>query len=156
MSTLVRWNPVRDMLSLRRDFDRLFESALDLPQFSGETTDTWGLALDVAENDDAYIVKASVPGINPDDLEITLSDNNLTIRGEFKQEKDIDEGQYHLRERRHGSFARSITLPTLVERDAIEAKCDSGILTLRIPKAEVVKPKRINIQVENGRKTLEG
>jgi HSP20 family protein len=144
------------MLDLRRDFDRLFESALDLPQFGSETADTWGLALDIVENDDAYVVKASVPGINPDDLEITLSENNLTIRGEFKEEKDVEENRYHLRERRQGSFARSVTLPTIVERDAIEATYDAGVLTLRLPKAEEVKPKRINIQVQDGRKTLTG
>lgn len=156
MSSLVRWNPVREMINLRREFDRLFETALDLPQFGSDTAATWGLAVDLAENDDAYIVKASVPGLDPKDIEITMADNTLTIRGEFKEDKDIEEDQYRLRERRYGSFARSVTLPTVVERDSVEATYEAGILTLRIPKAEEVKPKRISVQVKNGRKTIEG
>jgi len=155
MTTLVRWNPVREMMNLRREFDRLFESALDLPAFSGDTT--WGLALDIVENDDAYIVKASVPGVDPDDMDITLADNTLTIRGEFKEDEEIKESQYRLRERRYGSFARSVTLPTSVDRDGIEASYENGILTLRVPKAEEVKPKRIAIKThKNGQKVIEG
>lgn len=153
MSTLVRWNPVREMMDLRREFDRLFESALDMPGFGGESVATWGLALDLVEKDDAYVVKASVPGIDPDDLEITLSENTLSISGEFKEDKEIKESQYRMRERRIGSFCRSVTLPSQVDREAIEASYDAGILTLHVPKAEEVKPKRIAIQVQ---KTLEG
>ena len=155
MSTLVRWNPVREMMDLRREFDRLFENALDMPAFSGDTT-TWGLALDLIENDDVYVVKASVPGIDPKDLEITMSDNTLSIRGEFKKDEETEEGQYRLRERRYGSFARSVTLPTAVDREAINATYDDGILTLTVPKAEEVKPKRIAIKVPQGVKTIEG
>ncbi|MCB9445913.1 MAG: Hsp20/alpha crystallin family protein [Ardenticatenaceae bacterium] len=156
MSTLIRWNPVREMMDLRREFDRLFESALDMPAFGGESVATWGLALDLVEKDDAYIVKASVPGIDPDDLEITLSENTLSIGGEFKEDKEIDENQYRMRERRTGSFCRSVTLPSQVNREAIEANYETGILTLHIPKAEEVKPKRIAIQIPKERKTLEG
>ncbi len=156
MSTLVRWNPMRDMMDLRREFDRLFENALDIPGFGGESVTTWGLALDLVEKDDAYIVKASVPGIDPDDLEITLSENTLSIGGEFKEDTEINEDQYRMRERRTGSFCRSITLPSQVDREAIEASYDAGILTLHIPKAEEVKPKRIAVQVQKERKTLEG
>jgi len=155
MSTLVRWNPVREMMDLRREFDRLFENALDMPAFGGDTT-SWGLALDLIENDDVYVVKASVPGIDPEDLEITMSDNTLSIRGEFKKDEETQQEQYRLRERRYGSFARSVTLPTAVDREAINATYDDGILTLTVPKAEEVKPKRIAIKVPQGVKTIEG
>lgn len=155
MSTLVRWNSMRDMMDLRREFDRLFENALDMPAFSGDTT-TWGLALDLIENEDAYVVTASVPGIDPEDLEITMSDNTLSIRGEFKKDEETQQEQYRLRERRYGSFARSVTLPTTVNREAIEAAYNDGILTLTVPKAEEVKPKRIAIKVPQGVKTIEG
>ncbi|MFQ5398307.1 MAG: Hsp20/alpha crystallin family protein [Anaerolineae bacterium] len=151
MNALTHWNPVREMMSLRREFDRLFENALGLPQF-GETVTSWGLALDIVENDDAFIVKASVPGIDPNDLDITLADNTLTIRGEFKEDEKIDKEQYRLRERRFGSFARSVTLSATVDRDAIEAMYENGVLTLRIPKAEEVKPKRISVKTQVGRK----
>ena len=136
MSTLVRWNPVREMMDLRRGFDRLFESALDMPGFGGESVATWGLALDLVEKDDAFVVKASVP--------------------EFKEDNEINENQYRMRERRVGSFCRSVTLPSQVDREAIEASYDAGILTLNIPKTEEVKPKRIAVQVQKERKTLEG
>lgn len=153
MSSLVRWNPFREMIDLRREFDRLFESALDMPPFGGESVTTWGLALDLVEKDDVYVVKASVPGIDPDDLEITLSENTLSISGEFKEDKEIKESQYRMRERRAGSFCRSLTLPSAVDQDAIEATYDAGILTLTVPKSEKVKPKRIAIQAS---KTIEG
>ncbi len=154
MSSLIRWNPTRDMLDLRREFDRLFANALDLPQFGSEIS-TWGLALDVVEHDDAYVVKASIPGVAPDDVDITLADNVLTIRGEFKEDKDVKEEQYRMRERRTGSFTRSVTLPTAVNRDNIEATYDNGVLTLNVPKAEEVKPKRIAIKLgKNGKKKV--
>jgi HSP20 family protein len=144
------------MMDLRREFDRLFENALDMPAFSSSDTTTWGLALDLIENDDVYVVKASVPGIDPEDLEITMSDNTLSIRGEFKKDEETEEGQYRLRERRYGSFARSVTLPTAIDREAINASYDDGILTLTVPKAEEVKPKRIAIKVPQSVKTIEG
>lgn len=156
MSTLVRWNPMREMMDLRREFDRFFESALDLPGFGGDSVTTWGLAFDLVEENDAYIVKASVPGIDPDHLEITLAENNLSISGEFKEDLEINENQYRMRERRTGSFSRSVTLPSMVDREAIEATYDAGILTLYIPKAEEVKPKRIAVQMPKKRKTLVG
>jgi HSP20 family protein len=140
------------MLSMRRAMDRLFDRALE-PSLS-ETT-VWDLALDVVENKDEFLVKASLPGINPDELEITFTDNVLTIKGETKEDKEIKEEQYHLRERRQGIFTRSISLPNRVKSDAIEASYDAGVLTLKLPKIEEVKPKRIGIKV-NGAKMIEG
>jgi HSP20 family protein len=109
------------------------------------TTPDWGLALDVMEDEDAYVVKASVPGVKPEDIDITFDKGMLTIKGELKSEEEITKGQYHLRERRFGRFARSLTLPTGVKAESIEAKVDDGVLTLRLPKAEEVKPKRIAV-----------
>ncbi len=106
----------------------------------------WALALDVAETEDKFIVKASLPGINPDDLDITFTDNVLTIKGEIKQEQDIEEGKYHLRERRYGMFQRSIALPVPVDADKIEAVYKDGVLTLFIPKVEEIKPKKISVK----------
>jgi HSP20 family protein len=106
----------------------------------------WSIALDVAESDDDYMVKASLPGINPDDLEITFNDNRLTIKGEVKEDEELDEAQYHLRERRYGTFTRSIKLPSGIESDKIDAKYDDGVLKLRLPKVEEIKPKKIAIK----------
>ena len=149
---LTRWDPFRDMLSMRRAMDRLFDRAIE-PSWSDTTM--WDLALDVVENKDDFVVKASLPGINPDDLEITFTDNVLTIKGETKEDKEFKEEQYHLRERRQGIFSRSISLPNRVKADAIEASYDAGVLTLKLPKVDEVKPKRIAIKV-NGTKMIEG
>jgi HSP20 family protein len=102
MRTITRWNSTREALDLVNEFERIF----DLPAYRGrvETPTRWGLALDVVEKDEAYELKASVPGINPDDINITLEDNVLTIQGEVKSEETVEEGKYHLRERRYGSF----------------------------------------------------
>jgi HSP20 family protein len=152
---LTRWDPFQEMLNLRRTVDRLFDNA-STDQDWGQSTQ-WGLAVDVAENKDDFIVKASVPGINPDDLDVSYSDDTLTIRGEIKTENEVKEDQYHIRERRYGSFSRSITLPTKIKGDAIEASYQNGVVILRLPKAEEVKPKRIEIKVGDGhQKMIEG
>lgn len=144
---LTRWDPFNELLNLRRVVDRMFDNAFG-PQSSEDwqPTITWGLPVDVMENDNDFIVKASVPGIDPNDLEITYTNDTLTIKGEIKSDQEVKEGNYHLRERRYGSFARSIRLPSKVKAEAIEARYDKGVLTLQLPKAEEVKPKRIAIK----------
>lgn len=142
---LTRWDPFREMLNLRNTVDRLFETTLGELGITAEPL-AWGLPLDVIEKDDAFIVKASVPGVNPDDLDITFNDNTLTIKGTIQAEEETKDVRYHLRERRYGSFARSITLGSRVEGDKIEAKYENGVLILTLPKAEEVKPKRIQIK----------
>ncbi len=147
--TLVRWNPTRTM-SLFNEFERMFDEAfnmMNLPQMR-TLPQMWQLALDVAETDDGFIVKASVPGVNPDDLEITLENNLLTIKGELKEDQEINQEQYHLRERRYGTFSRSITLPVAVNSEEIEATYENGVLRVFVPKAEEVKPKRISIKAK--------
>ena len=157
MSTLTRWNPFQEMMNLRNEVDRLFDESFSFPQMRWQGATNWGLALDVRENQDAFTVAASVPGVNPDDLDITLTDNVLTIRGEVKAEEVTENEQYHLRERRCGSFSRSLSLPVLVVAEEIEANYENGILTLTIPKAEEVKPKRIVIKAHaNDQKAIEG
>ena len=150
---LTRWDPFQEMLNLRRTVDRLFDTYNPDREWQG--TPLWGLALDVVENKDEFVVKASIPGINPDDLDISYTDDTLTIKGEIKSDNEVKEDQYHLRERRYGTFARSISLPTKVKGDAIEASYQNGVLTLRLPKADEVKPKRIAIKVGN-QKMIEG
>jgi HSP20 family protein len=140
MTTLVRWNPTRTFFN---EFDRLFDQT---PYLHRQIATNWSVAVDVAENDDGYIVKASLPGVNPDELEITLEDGLLTIKAEVKADEEITQDQYHVRERRYGTFSRNIRFPTDVNAEAIEASFDNGVLTLDVPKAEEVKPKRISIK----------
>lgn len=150
---LTRWDPFQEMLNLRRTVDRLFDNVSTDNAWAQSAT--WGLAVDVVENKDDFIVKASVPGIKPEDLDISYADDTLTIKGEVKTENEVEENQYHLRERRYGSFSRSISLPTKIKDNAIEASYQNGVLSLRLPKAEEVKPKRIAIKVGD-QKMIEG
>jgi len=113
------------------------------PQRNGAA---WNLAVDVAEDADTYIVKASVPGINPEEIEIALTDNVLTIKGETREEHESKETNWHVRERRYGNFMRSITLPHPVNAEQVEATNEHGVLTLRLPKAEAAKPKKIAVR----------
>lgn len=131
-------------------------SAVRVHQQSGRQISGWSLPLDVVENEDEFVVKASIPGIQPDELDITFTNHTLTIKGEVKREEDIEESRYHLRERRYGRFERSIYLPTDVEADKIEASYNAGVLSLRLPKSEEVKPKRIAIKSGESQKMLEG
>jgi HSP20 family protein len=145
MSNMVRWDPFREVMGLRRAMDRLFDDALVSSSNEWQPV-AWNLALDVIENDNEYVVKASVPGLKPEDLDITYDNNVLVIKGELKEEKDTEEDNYHLRERRYGSFSRSLTLPSNVKGDEIQASYTDGVLKLQLPKAEESKPKRITIQ----------
>jgi HSP20 family protein len=154
MSNIIRWDPFREMVSMRNAMDRLFDNALGtMPE---DWQPSWSLALDVAENANEFVVKASIPGVNPDDLDITYDANTLTIKGETRVEEEREDTHYHLKERRYGSFVRSISLPSSVRAENIQANYESGVLTLHLPKAEEAKPKRIAIQSGKSSKVLEG
>lgn len=144
---VTRWDPYREMISARRAMDRLIENSLSE---EGTTFPEWNLALDVLEDETSYQVKASLPGLKPEEIEITYNKGVLTIKGELKDESQTSKGQYHLRERRYGAFSRSISLPASIQADAIDASYQDGVLTLNLPKVEEVKPKRIS--VSNGGK----
>jgi len=133
---ITRWKPMREMRAMNRAI------AESHPRWNNTR---WSLALDVAESDDGYVVKASLPGIKSDDLEITFSENVLTIKAEIEEDTELEEARYHLRERHYGTFSRSIRLPSGIESDKIEADFDDGVLKLHLPKAEDVKPKKIAI-----------
>lgn len=157
MNVLTRWNPYGDMMNLREQMDRLFEDTLNLlpsTQTRFQTPRIWGLQMDVSETDNAYIVKAAIPGITPDDLDITLTNNVLTIKGEIEADEEQEGEVFHMRELRYGSFSRSLTLPDQVDADAVEANVENGILTVFVPKSEESKPKRI--PVGNDHKAIEG
>lgn len=134
---IVRYAPRKASMNMMNEFDRFFRS--DAPT-------NVALALDVVENEDAYTVKASLPGVSPDDVEILFEDKVLSIKGEVQAEEEAEGETYHIRERRSGSFSRSLRFPVDVDADAIEATYEHGVLTLSVPKAEAVKPKRIEVK----------
>jgi HSP20 family protein len=147
MSTLIRWDPFREVQTFRQMMDRMMdESNMGGQRAWPQAGDGFPLALDVAEDQDKYIVKASIPGVDPNNIDITLTDNVLTIKGETRQEKDVDEKNYQIRERRYGSFTRSIALPAGVDPEKVEAIHEHGVLTLHLPKTEAVKPKKIAVK----------
>jgi HSP20 family protein len=145
---LARWDPFREMMSLRDQMDRRFNDWFSAsPGWGdGETAGWQTLPLDVSESDQAYTVCASIPGIKPEELEITLQNNLLTIRGEMKSEQEREGEQWHLRERRFGQFQRTISLPSNVDPNQVGAEYENGVLTLTLPKSEEVRPRRISVQ----------
>ena len=149
MSRLVRWDPFREMVSVRNQMDQLVGDFLREP--SGWHGNGEGglrrLPLDVYEDDNGYSVTASMPGIDPEELDISFSENRLTIQGETKAQEVDESAKWHVRERRIGRYMRSITLPAAVNADSIGAAYEEGVLTLTLPKAEEVRPRRIAVQV---------
>jgi HSP20 family protein len=136
-------------MSLREAMDRLFEESVVRPRTwlaSGEGVTA--LALDVFESEDDVTVRASIPGIQPEDIDISITGEALTIKGETSEDKEEKQGNYHLRERRFGAFQRTITLPTLINTNKATADFEHGVLTLTLPKVEEVKPKSIKIKAK--------
>src|SRR5262245_9244727 len=131
MANLVRYQP-RDFLSLRDAMDRLFDESFLRPFGDGGHIDAWAPAVDVVENDDKVTVTDTVPGIKPEDIKITLTGDLLQLSGEVKAESERDEGTYHIRERRFGSFNRTIPLPTTVVSDKAQAVFENGVLKLTL------------------------
>ena len=149
MSNLMRWDPFRDALSLRNAMDRLFEDSFVTPHFGWiAPASAAGMALDVYETKEQVVIKAALPGVKPEETEVTITGDTLTIRGESKEEKEVKEENYIRKERHFGSFARSVTLPAGLEADKAEAIFENGVLTLKIPKSEQVKPKSIKVKAK--------
>lgn len=148
MSRIVRWDPFREVLSARNQMDRLVGDLLREPSgWQGDGARPFTrLALDVSEDDHSFSVTASLAGIDPEKIDISFSENTLTIRGETQAAGVEEDVKWHLRERRFGRFSRSLTLPAAVNADAISADYVDGVLTLSLPKAEGVKPRRIAVR----------
>lgn len=144
---LMRWEPFRELVSLREAMNRLFEESFVSPwgAFPRQAEDP---AVDMYETDNAVVVKAAIPGVDPKDVEINVTGDTLTIRGEVKKEEQVKEENYLRRERYYGAFCRSFLLPTRVVADDAEAVFEKGVLTLTLPKAEEVKPKTIKVKVK--------
>jgi len=146
MSNLIRWEPAREMMSLRDAMDRLFDDAFTRPL---STRDGWSVpAIDMYQTDDEIVVKAALPGIKADEVQINVTGEVLTLKGETKHEEEKKEKAWHIREQRYGSFERSVVLPTDVVADKAKADFEDGILTITLPKAEEVKPKDISIKAK--------
>ena len=147
-----KWNPYRELKQMEDTMDRIWRFG-GLPTFS-EGTEDWNILIDVMQKEDDIIVSASIPGIKPQDIDVAIEDNVLTIRAERKSE--AEEGvTYLINERPIGSFFRALRLPDTVDAEKIESSYSNGVLTITMPKAEEKKKKQIQIKVESEPKTIE-
>ncbi len=144
MTNVVRWDPFTD---LRTTMDRLFDEGFTRPRrLVPATTEHDGrFPVEISQTDDDIEVKASLPGLKPEEVEITVVDDVLTIKGEHREETEDKKREYHRREIRYGTFHRSFSLPVGVDADKAEATFENGVLRLRLPKAEALRPKQIKI-----------
>ena len=145
--TLVRWNPIRDFSVLQNQMNRLFEDAMGtwLGESNGRGSTGWVPLADIYENENDLIVRAELPGVDPEMVDLRVENNVLTIRGERPFEQKVEQENYHRLERSYGTFSRSFTLPATIDADKIRAEYRDGILNLTLPKSEKAKPKRIQI-----------
>lgn len=145
--SIIRREPFRELISLRDAMDRLFEESFVRPwSWFAPLTET--LAVDMYETKDNIVVKASVPGVKPEDIDVSVVGDTLTIKGQIKEEEEVEKENYIRRERRYGSFCRTLSLPTAVNVDKASAEFEHGVLKLTLPKAEEVKPKTIEIKTK--------
>ena len=157
MTLVRRPSPFGELLSLRQAMDRLFEDTFVRPRGVGfASLDGGALALDVTSTADALVVEAALPGVKPEEVDITVANGTLTIRAVIASERRDGEGKYLVQEIRRGEVARSVALPSGLEPDKANATFENGALTLRIPKAEQVKPRQIRISpVTDGHQTAD-
>jgi HSP20 family protein len=144
-ASITRFEPFRGVSSLQNQINRLFSEAFDRSEEGSLTP--WAPAVDIYETEQELVVKADLPGVKPEDLDIRVENNVLTIRGERKFEKKVSEDKYLRVERAYGSFSRSFSLASTVNAEAIKADYKDGVLALSIPKREEAKPKQIKVQV---------
>lgn len=142
--SLTRWQPFADLMSLRDAMDRLFEETFLQPVRAGRAG-AMTLPIDMHETDKDLVIRAPLPGVKPEDVEITVSGDTLTIRGELKRDETQKRENYFYQEWRYGAFARSVTLPKPVQADKATARFENGVLTLTLPKAEEAKVRRITV-----------
>ncbi len=141
-----KWEPFRDMLNLRADMDRLFSSFFG--GFPEDREGLWAPLIDIEEDNENIVVKAELPGMNKNDIKVTVRDNMLVISGDRKQEKEIKDKTIHRIERSYGQFSRTITLPSAVDADKIKASYKDGVLAITLPKPEAMKPKQIDVEIK--------
>ena len=143
---IIRWDPFRDLVTLRERMNRLFEDAFTS---RGEEKDlvasSWSPSVDIYETENEIVLTAEVPGVNEKNIEIKLEDNTLSLKGERNFEKETKEENYHRIERAYGSFYRSFTLPRNIDQDNIKAESENGLLRITMPKKPELKPKKVKI-----------
>ena len=145
---VVKWDPFRDLVSIQDRMNRLFEQTLSRSRGEeGVTATTWTPAVDIYETADTIVMKAELPGVTREDIHIQINGSTLTLKGERRFARDVQEESYLRIERAYGSFHRSFALPATVQQENVRAVLKDGVLELVLPKAEDSKPKRISVDV---------
>jgi HSP20 family protein len=148
--TAPKWDPLRDLIALQEKLNRLFEDAIARFRYSGEgaEADAWSPPVDIYETDGEIVLSAELPGLSKSEIDVQVSDNQLTIQGLRKLEKDLQEENYHRIERSYGRFHRNFTLPVSVLTDRIVAAYDRGVLRVTLPKADSTRPVNLRVNVD--------
>ena len=147
MTLIRRPSPFTDLVSLRDTMERLFDERLFRPTWLGIGEREAAPALDLYTTPEAIVAKVALPGVKPEDVDVTIGDDLLTITGTFKEDKETTGAGYVHKELSHGSFSRSFSIPTAIKAEAATASFKDGLLTLTLPKTEEVKPKRVKVEV---------
>ncbi|HLC21294.1 MAG TPA: Hsp20/alpha crystallin family protein [Candidatus Methylomirabilis sp.] len=151
MMAIVRWDPFRDVTTLQDRMNRLFDQALSrtrADEEEGLTASTWAPAVDIFETADSIVMKAELPGVSRDNIDIQVRDNTLTLKGERKFEREVKDENYLRIERSYGAFHRAFGLATVIQQDQIKAVFKDGVLEVTMPKAEEAKPKQVKVEVK--------
>jgi HSP20 family protein len=141
-----RWDPFRELSSIQNELNRLFGRTFGSESTEEVRSAAWVPAVDVAETDERFVITAELPGVKPDDVDISVENSILTVQGERRFYEETKEEDYHRIERRFGSFARSVTLPSTADPEGIQASFDAGVLRIEVPKKEEAKPRKIQIK----------
>ena len=157
---LIRWEPARELNTLQGEMNRLFNTFFDAPAGGGGNGGAlrrWVPAMDLVETEDHFVLRADLPGLTENDINIEFENNVLTVSGERKAEHEEKKEGYYRVERASGTFARSLTLPEGIDPESIAASFDKGVLEVRVPKPEERKPRKVAISVGNGQQAaIEG
>ena len=156
MANLIRWDPFSEFSSLRRAMNNVFDDFVPMRSYGSGEGGELTFPIDLSEDEENVTLKAVLPGIEPDNVDISVSEGVLTIKGQTKQEQKTERENYYRQEIRYGAFSRSIALPSRVNHDQAEAEFQDGILTVTLPKAEDVKPRPIKIRPHGSQKELVG
>ena len=150
---LISWRPIRELEKELEEMERHFEDIFGRPFFPiawrrVPAKRAWSPPLEVYEKEDEYVVRAELPGMKKDEIDVSVVEDTLTIKGERKAEEEVKEENYYLCERCYGSFERSVTLPSAIDTEKIKASYENGVLEIRLPKVPAVKPKKVEISVK--------
>jgi len=149
--SMIRWEPFSELMSLRQAMDRLFEDSFVTPSRAFGRLD-FTMPVDMYQTENEVVVKTAVPGVKPEEVDITITGDTLCIKGEKKADEKVKRDDYIYQEHRYGAFSRAVNLPAGLDTGKAEASFEDGILTLTIPKSEEVKPKQIEVKAIEGKK----